>query len=136
LDSNDREATMLSRRLLAVTGVLALVPQVSLGAEFVDGCMDLQAVRAAIASHDGKLIDLTPDQWQFLRGIYAVNPYTSPSLPYGDKAMLAEVNGESDALVFFIDGDKACTPIQVPHEFLSLMDQVAVRRITHYGAGI
>jgi hypothetical protein len=127
---------MLSRRFLAVIAALTLLPRIAFGTEFVDGCIDLPAVRAAIAGHNGKLIDLTPDQWQFLRGIYAMNPDTSLSLPYGDKAVLAKVDGEPDGLVFFVDGDKACTPMQVPPAFLSLMDQVAVRDITHYGAGI
>jgi hypothetical protein len=44
-------------------------------------------------------------EWEFLRGIYAVNPLTPPGLPHGDKAALAKVDGSADGLIFFNDGD-------------------------------
>ena len=65
-------------------------------------------------ARNGKWIELTPEQWEFMRGIYAMNPETPAGLPYGDKAVLAQVDGNSGGLVFFIDGDKACTPMPVP----------------------
>ena len=117
---------MSSRRFLAVVGAVAPLPRIAFGAEFVNRCVDLAAVRAAITGHNGKLIELTPDQWQFLRGIYAMNLETPPGLPCGDEAVLAHVDGEPDGLVFFVDGDKACTPMHAPRGLLSLMDQFAV----------
>jgi hypothetical protein len=117
---------MSSRRFLAVVGAVAPLPRIAFGAEFVNRCVDLAAVRAAITGHNGKLIELTPDQWQFLRGIYAMNLETPPGLPCGDEAVLAHVDGEPDGLVFFVDGDKACAPMHAPRGLLSLMDQFAV----------
>ena len=76
-------------------------------------CVDLATVRAATTGQNSKLIELTSDQWQFLRGIYAMNPLTPPGLPYGDKAALVKIDGSSGGMVFFIDGDKACTPMAV-----------------------
>ena len=68
---------------------------------------------------------------QFLRGIYAMNPLTPPGLPYGDRAVLAQFDDFGSGIVFFIDGDKACTPMTAPPELLSLMKDVATRAIRH-----
>jgi hypothetical protein len=117
---------MSSRRFLAVVGAVAPLPRRASGAEFVNRCVDLAAGRAATVGHNCKLIELTSDQWQFLRGIYAMNLETPPGLPCGDEAVRAHVDGEPDGLLFFVDGDKACTPMNAPPALLSLMDQVAV----------
>lgn len=71
----------------------------------------LGAKRAIIANH-GKRTELTLAQWQFLRGVYVLNPNTPPGLPFGDKAVLAQVDGKADGLVLFIDGEMACTPLR------------------------
>jgi hypothetical protein len=65
-----------------------------------------------------------------------MNPLTPPGLPYGDKAVLAKVEGSAGGLVFFIDGDKACTPMPVPDTLLSMMDDVATAKIPHEGSGL
>ncbi len=103
---------------LALAGAVALAPQVILPqagfAAETGQCVDISVPKQAIEARKGKWIELTPEQWEFLRGIYAMNPLTPPGLPYGDKAALAEVDGSSGGLVFFIDGDKACTPCRCP----------------------
>lgn len=99
-------------------------------------CVDASIPKGAIAAHDGKWTELTPAQWQFLRGIYAMDPETPPGLPYGDKAALAKVEGNDGGLIFFIDGDKACTPIPVPKKLLDMMDEVATGKIDHPGDGL
>jgi hypothetical protein len=57
-------------------------------------------------------------------------------LPYGDHAVLAQVAGDSGGLIFFIDGDKACTPMPVPRELVSMMDDVATNTINHEAGGL
>jgi hypothetical protein len=99
-------------------------------------CVDISVPKGAIAAHDGKWIALTPAQWQFLRGIYAMNPLTPPGLPYGDKAVLAKVEGNEGGLIFFIDGDKACTPMRAPQKLIDMMDEVATGKIDHEGSGL
>jgi hypothetical protein len=89
-----------------------------------------------IISRNGTWIELTADQWQFLRGIYVMNPETPPGLPYGDKAVLARMKGSESGLVFFIDGDKACTPMVAPPQLLVLMEEVAIGSSNHQGSGI
>ena len=61
---------------------------------------------------------------------------TPPGLPYGDKAALVKIDGNSGGMVFFIDGDKACTPMSVPDQLLAMMDEVATAKINHEGNGL
>ncbi len=126
---------MLNLRFLVLIAALAILPQFALASETSD-CVDISVPKKAVEAHNGKWIELTPEQWEFLRGIYAMNPLTPPGLPYGDKAALAKVDGDSGGLVFFIDGDKACTPMPVPDKLLSMMDDVATAKINHEGSGL
>ena len=126
---------MLSIRSLVLAGALAALPQILAAAESGQ-CVDVSVPKHAIEARNGKWIQLTADQWEFLRGIYAMNPLTPPGLPYGDKAALARVDGNSGGLVFFIDGDKACTPMPVPDKLLAMMDDVATAKINHEGSGL
>ena len=126
---------MLSIRSLALAGVLAVLPQIAAAAESAQ-CVDVSVPKHAIEARNGKWIQLTAEQWEFLRGIYAMNPLTPPGLPYGDKAALAKVDGNDGGLIFFIDGDKACTPMPVPDKLLAMMDDVATATINHEGNGL
>ena len=126
---------MLSIRSLALAGALAVLPQVVAAAESGQ-CVDVSVPKHAIEARNGKWIQLTAEQWEFLRGIYAMNPLTPPGLPYGDKAALAKVDGNDGGLIFFIDGDKACTPMPVPDKLLAMMDDVATAKINHEGNGL
>jgi hypothetical protein len=128
---------MLNKRSLALAGALTVLPQMVYAAG--DGtarCVDVSVPKQAVEAHNGQWIELTSEQWQFLRGIYAMNPLTPPGLPYGDKAVLAKVEGGSGGLVFFIDGDKACTPMPVPAALLAMMDDVATAKISHEGSAL
>jgi hypothetical protein len=126
---------MLSIRSLALAGALAILPQIVAAAKSAQ-CVDVSVPKHAIEARNGKWIQLTPEQWEFLRGIYAMNPLTPPGLPYGDKAALAKVDGNDGGLIFFIDGDKACTPMPVPDKLLAMMDDVATAKINHEGSGL
>jgi hypothetical protein len=99
-------------------------------------CVPISIPQKAIEDRKGKWIELTAEQWQFLRGIFAMNPLTPPGLPYGDRAVEAKIDGHEGALVFFIDGDKACTPMAIPDSLIPMMDDVATGAIHHEGAGL
>ena len=126
---------MLNRYSLALAAALATLPQLAFAVE-TGQCVDVSVPKHAIEARNGKWIQLTPEQWVFLRGIYAMNPLTPPGLPYGNKAALAKVDGNDGGLIFFIDGDKACTPMPVPKTLLSMMDDVATAKINHEGSGL
>jgi hypothetical protein len=126
---------MLNRYSLALAAALATLPQLAFAGETAR-CVDVSVPKHAIEARNGKWIQLTAEQWEFLRGIYAMNPLTPPGLPYGDKAALAKVDGNDGGLIFFIDGDKACTPMPVPDKLLAMMDDVATAKINHEGNGL
>ena len=73
---------------------------------------------------------------QFLRGVFVLNPNTPPGLPYGDKAVLAQIDGDSGGLVFFIDGTRACTPMAIPAVLVSMMQDVGAATIPHEAGGL
>ena len=66
---------MLNRYSLALAGALATLPQLAFAAE-TGQCVDISVPKHAIEARNGKWIQLTADQWEFLRGIYAMNPLT------------------------------------------------------------
>jgi hypothetical protein len=131
-----KEVPMLSNRALALAVGLAVLPHVVDAAEGAARCVDVSVPKHAAEARHGKWIELTSEQWQFLRGIYAMNPLTPPGLPYGDKAALVKIDGSSGGMVFFIDGDKACTPMVVPDQLLAMMDDVAATKISHEGSAL
>jgi hypothetical protein len=126
---------MLNRYSLALAAALATLPQLAFAAETTH-CVDVSVPKKAVEARNGKWIQLTAEQWEFLRGIYAMNPLTPPGLPYGDKAALAKVDGNDGGLIFFIDGDKACTPMPVPDKLIAMMDDVATETINNEGNGL
>ena len=122
---------------LAVAGALMVLPPRACASQTpTSRYVDLSVPKNAVIARNGKWIELTSEQWQFLRGVYALNPETPEGLPYGDRAVLARLDGNAGGLVFFIDGDKACTPMRAPPALLSLMDEVAIAKINHEGTGL
>ena len=128
---------MLNKACLALVGVLAFLPQTALAADSPVGrCVDVSVPKNAITARNGRWIELTNSQWEFMRGIYAMNPETPAGLPYGDKAVLAQIEGNNGGMVFFIDGDKACTPMPIPVELIAMMRDVATDTISHESGGL
>ena len=126
---------MLNKASLAFIGALTVLPQLA-AAETSSRCVDVSVPKQAIIARNGRWIELTSEQWQFMRGIYAMNPQTPAGLPYGDKAVLAQVEGNNGGMVFFIDGDKACTPMPIPVELIAMMRDVATDTINHESGGL
>lgn len=116
----------------ALVGALALVCAASPAlAQSPSQCIAASAPKAAFTARGGSWIALTPEQWQFLRGVYVVNPETPPGLPYGDGAVLAQAPDRVGALVFFMDGDRACTPMPAPPELITMLKKVGAGEIAH-----
>ena len=72
---------MLSKRALGLAVGLAVLPQMVHAGESDARCVDASVPKHAVEGRHGKWIELTSDQWQFLRGIYAMNPLTPPACP-------------------------------------------------------
>ena len=117
---------MPSKHFLFVIGARAAPGKVTVGAEFASGSVDLATMRGAINGQDGKPIEITSNQWQFLRGVYAMNPDAGCGLPHGDIAVFAQDSCDSGGLLFLIDGNQACAPMHAPRALLSLMERVTI----------
>lgn len=119
---------------MVVVGLFWLIAYLT-GAHAADLCTPLEGVKATSEKYHGQWVEVTANEWEFLRGIFAMNPETPPGLPFGDKAFLSIPPGGNDdgAIVFFIDGDQACTPMKAPKKLLDLLATVAAGRIEHQG---
>jgi hypothetical protein len=123
--------------VVAFVGVMTLASGAALAGEQPGArCTDIAVPKTAIEAHNGKWIELTADQWQFLRGVYVLNPNTPAGMPFGDKAVLAQVSGDPGGLVFFIDGDRACTPMAIPGELIAMIKDVGTNNVNHEGGGL
>ena len=105
----------------------------TVGSKFASTSAAFGTLRAGINDQDSKPIEITPDQWKFLRGVYAMNPEAPCGLPYGDNAVLAQDGGDPDGLLFFMDGDRLCAPMHAPPALLSLMERVTM---SDHGSGL
>jgi len=114
---------MSSRHFLFVIAADRLASKRAAGGDFADRCVDLATLRTAIAGRYSKPIEITPDQWRFLRGVYAMSADAPPGLPCGDDVVLTQGCGDSEGLLFFVDGDKVGAPMHAPPTLLSLMEQ-------------
>ena len=117
---------MSSRHLLIVIVARSFPSKLAMAREFAHCCIDPATVAAAIKAQGVRRIEITSEQWRFLRGIYAMNVDAPPGLPFGENAVLALRGDDSDSLLFFIDGDKPCAPMHAPPALFSLMEQVAM----------
>jgi hypothetical protein len=129
-------AVSASLRLALIIGLVACSGKALASEDSLRLCVDVSKPKAVVAARHGHWIELNAAQWQFLRGVYAMDPDTPSGLPYGDHAVLARFDGDSRGMVFFVDGNKACTPLLAPAELLSMMDEVATKTIKHEGAGL
>ena len=116
--------TILCASTLSMTAVEAI-------ADTSGYCIDRAAAKSNIDRRGGSFVTVTPEQWQFLRGIYAMNPATPPGLPFGDSAVIAKIPGDDGALIFFIDAERACTPMPVPQALVEMLERVGAGDIAH-----
>lgn len=120
--------SMNAKIAIAAIAILAATPALAAG-----DCQPLAALKAQTEAQGATWVKTGDKEWEFLRGIYATNPATPPGLPYGDSAVLVRRPGNDGAMVVFIDGDEACTPMPVPKSLLDLLATVAAGRINHQG---
>jgi hypothetical protein len=113
--------------------VLLLLSLVMTNAAMAAPCAPAKEYHDAVVAHHGKWIELTREQWQFARGVYVMNPQTPPGLPYGNRAVIAYVENDPGGLIFFIDGDKACSPMPLAKELRALLMDVGEGKVTHEG---
>jgi hypothetical protein len=116
---------MSTRHYLFITGGRMVPSEAAAGTEFVTRYLGPTTAGAVIDVQDGERIEITADQWRFLRGVYAMNPEAPPGLPCGDNAVFTQDADNSNGLLFFVDGDEPCAPMHAPPALLQLMKRVA-----------
>jgi len=77
-------------------------------------------------------ITLTGDQWQFLRGVFVQAPDTPMALPPGDRAAMSLLPDGSGSVIF-VDGDRACAPIELGRAAIEVLMMVGRGDIVHAG---
>ena len=128
---------MLFKLCLAVASALTVLPPKACAAEnAMSRYVDLCVPKNAIFARNRKTIEVMPEQWQFLRRVYVLNPKKPADLPCDDKAVLTQLATHDGGVVSFIEGDKARTPMRAPPEFLPLIDDVATAKFNHDGTGL
>lgn len=120
------------RILILLIGILAITQIKPVHAE--SSCIAAAEPKAEIEAKHGRWILLTTDQWEFLRGVYVVNPNTPAGMPAGDRAILAQVEGDENGVVFFIDDGMACGAMKVPEKLIKMLLEIDALNITHDGA--
>jgi hypothetical protein len=81
-------------RAALIMGLIIPSGEALASADSAAHCAGGSVPKLVVAAHHGRFIDLDVSQWQFLRGIYAMNPRTPPGLPYGDRAVLARLTAD------------------------------------------
>jgi hypothetical protein len=117
---------MLSKRALGLAVGLAVLPQMVHASESAARCVDASVPRARrrIAPRQMDRIDV--------RAVAVPSRHLCDES--ADKAALVKIDGSSGGMVFFIDGDKACTPMEVPDQLLAMSGDVATAKISHDGS--
>jgi len=82
-------------------------------------CVRIDEVRAV-----GATIQLTPEQFQFVRAFYMAVPPVSHELPPGDKAFLARGPEGVAVLGLFDDGGEVCAVFEATDWLQRLVDEV------------
>jgi hypothetical protein len=82
-------------------------------------CVSIDAVREV-----GATVQLTPEQFQFVRAFWMAIPPANRELPPGDKAFLAKDTKGVAVLGLFDDGGQVCAVFQATDWIERVVDQV------------
>ena len=81
-------------------------------------CIAVKKARAATA-----FVQLTPEQFQFVRAFWMATPPLSRELPPGDKAFRAK-DRDGDTVFGLYDDDQICSVIPAPDWLQHIIDEV------------
>lgn len=104
------------------------------GVRWPCGSLD-QTRETAHALGGAPFIALTPEQWQFLRGVFVAAPDTPEALPPGDHALMS-LRPDGSASVVFVDGNRACAPIKLPRSAVEILMSVGRGDLVRAGQGL
>jgi hypothetical protein len=79
-------------------------------------------------------VDLTSDQFQFVRAFFAAIPPVSHELPPGDRAIMASSQGR--VLVALVSGKEICARFLAPDFVTDMIMKVGEGEIVRPGTGL
>lgn len=86
-------------------------------------CKNFADITDRATKDGGTVRPLTNDEYQFMRGIFALMPTTPAGLPPGSSAVLiSPPEGQKGTPhILFVDGDMVCFPLAVPDTLNDLL---------------
>ena len=80
------------------------------------------------------VIELTPDQFQFVRALYVALPPVSRTLPPGDRAVMATAGGQ--VMLALVSDGQACARFLAPDFIQAMLIQVGEGQIVRVGTPV
>ena len=96
-------------------------------------CAPMAGPHDRIVSAGGSWVELTFDQLQFARGIWASMPASHARLPLGHRAFLSRGGAELADSVYFVDEDSICGRMFVSRGLEEQLLAVGAGKIEHSG---
>ncbi len=94
------------------------------------GCIAVKKVRAATS-----FVQLTPEQFQFVRAFWMAIPPLSRELPPGDKAFRAR-DRDGDTVFGLYDDDQICSIVPAPDWLQHIIDEVGTGDVGKRGSDL
>jgi hypothetical protein len=122
-------------QIAAVAGAFALLAAPGSSSARVAGlyCAPMAGPHDRITRAGGSWVELTPDQLEFARGVWATMPAAHARLPLGHKAFLSKGGNEPADSVYFVDDDAICARMFVSRGLAEQIVEVGAGMITHSG---
>lgn len=121
-------------KAFSLAAFLLITPAMS--AEHAERCVPLDVAKRVVSDKHGVWVGLTSDQLQFLRGVSVMHPNTPNGIPLGDGAAMATAAGKESAVVFFLDGNRACDAMPIPDVMRKMVLDVGSGVVKHEGDGL
>lgn len=131
---DDEHHKRLSLLIISVVGMILMGMAITRGVHAETMCVPIEIPRDIAIKRGAHWMGLTPERYRFLEGIYAMAPWTPPGLPPGDAAFLSWKDGDDVASVWFIDGQMACGPMDIPQVIVDMMQHLY--EVKHVGDGL
>jgi hypothetical protein len=122
-------------RNAGVLGAIAFIAAGAPAAARVDSlyCAPIAGPHDRIVSAGGTWVELTADQLEFARGIWASMPAAHARLPLGHRAFLSRGGAEPADSVYFVDDDSICGRMFVSRGLAEQILDVGAGKIAHSG---
>jgi len=114
------------------TAMVAALCALSIPASADEVCSDATALKHRAEKHGLSWTMLTNDQRLFVSGLYVATPPVS-ARPFGDKAVMVQAKDEEGALIYFIDGTRACMPFAATPAVTKMIMDVGSGIVSHEG---